>query len=238
VPSVGAAISEPVVVPQSDGTVVPKNETVVPTVVPQNTKSNVTITSIIVVLVIFIGAGIVGILLLRNSKASVAIPEQTTQIAINDLVNTTIPATTTTKAGGWVSTTTTTRVDGIENSYTVNGLKINIPDGYTPSYTNEVLTVVAPNGKDYYLINVITGVFEAIDQNKYQSELIKAGYEIGTFEPGTYTGRNGIKMDIKYTNRDYRCYIVKANGNKVAFFVFDPHVSSEYVDNIINYSLM
>ena len=233
----GNAIT-PTVVPQSDNTVVPTNGTVVPTVVPQNNKSNVTITSIIVVLVIFIGAGIVGIMLLRNSKASVALPDQTTQIALADTTTTVAATEKTTKNASWATTTTVQRMDVIDNSYSLNGLKINIPTGYTPSYTNDVLTLIDPNGKDYYAVNVISSVYEAIDKDKYKNDLIKNGYDIHTFEPGTYTGRSGIYMTLKYSGYEYQCYVIKANSSKVAFFLFDRKASSEYIDTMINYSLM
>ena len=232
----GNAIT-PTVVPQSDGIVVPTNGTVVPTVVPQNSKANVTITSIIVVLVIFIGAGIVGIMLLRNSKASVALPDQTTQIALADITTVAQPEEKTTKAATWATTTTAARVE-TGNSYALNGLKINIPDGYTPSYTNDVLTLIAPNGKDYYAVNVISSVYEAIDKDKYKADLISHGYDIHTYEAGTYTGRNGIYMTLKYSGYEYKCYVLKANSSKVAFFLFDRSASDQYIDQMINYSLM
>ena len=226
------------VVPQTQPTVVPTNGTVVPTVVPQNSKSNVTITSIIVVLVIFIGAGIVGIMLLRNSKASVALPDKTTQIAMADITTEAIKAETSTKVASWATTTTAARVETGGNSYSMNGLKINIPDGYTPSYTNDVLTLIAANGKDYYAVNVISSVYEAIDKDKYKSDLIKNGYDIHTYEPGTYIGRSGIYMTLTVNGYNYQCYVLKANSTKVAFFLYDKSASEAYINQMINYSLM
>ncbi len=226
----------PTVVPQSDNTVVPTNGTVVPTVVPQNNKSNVTITSIIIVLTIFIGAGILGILLLKNSKSNLTANNSTTQIAMDNITSA-ITKETSTKKTGWV--TTSQRVDVIDpsTSYSVNGVNINIPEGYNPSYTNDVLTVIANNGSNYYMVHVIDGIFENVNLNTFKSNLEKNGYVINEFSPGTYMDRQGIKIDLMYSGYNYICYVLKANDSKIALFLFDKSATYEYANEMVTYSL-
>ena len=231
----GSAINT-TVVPQTNPTVVPTNETVVPTVVPQNTKSSVTITSIIVVLVVFIGAGIVGILLLRNSKANVNPQPASSQVALADITSA-ITEQKTKKTNTWASTTTAQRVDKIENSLSVNGLTIHVPEGYNPSYTNDVLTLIDSTGTKYFLINVIAAPYEAVDTNKFKNDLIANGYDVHTFEVGTYANRNGIYMTLTYMGFRYKCYVIKANSSRVAFYLFDESSNEDYIYSMIDYSL-
>ena len=226
------------VVPQTDNTVVPTNGTVVPTVVPQNNKSNVTITSIIIVLVLFIGAGIVGILLLKNTKASTPVNNDNTQIAMDNITSAVTSSSTTKKSNSWA--TSSQRVDTIDNvvSYTVNGLKIYIPEGYTPSYTNNILTVVNNNGINYYMINVVTAPYDSVDQETFKNNLLSSGYTIKSFTPGTYMDRSGIKIDVSIQGYDYTCYVLKVNASKVALFLFDKGTTEEQATVLVNYSLM
>ena len=91
-------------------------------------------------------------------------------------------------------------------------------------------------GKNFYFINVVSAVFETIDPDKYQAELVNQGYTINNFEKGTFIDRPGLYMTVKSGQYEYNCYLLKATGTKVTVFLFQKNASQEFINEIVNYS--
>lgn len=225
---------------QINNTVVPQTvnqPTVVPTVVPQK-NNNATVLTIVLVLVIFIGAGVAGVTLLKQTKANNSLDNRTQNIALNEettkLVN---KANETTKKTGW-KTTTTQKMDIIENVkyYEVNGVNIIIPDGYTPSYTNNILTVYYNDNK-YYMVNVVDVLVKTIDVEIYQQNLINQGYEGKNFNLTTIGEYDVLKFDMDNNIGHIDAFLVQAKYNKTAIFMFVDEKDSDRMNNIIIDSL-
>lgn len=233
----GNAINQPTVVPQVNNTVVPQvDNTVVPTVVPQK-NNTAPLIAIILVLIVFIGAGCAGVILLKQTKSTVGGNVTTQNIVYNDPATKAI--TTTSKQAGWNTTTQQTRIDVIdENSYyKVNGLNITVPAGYTSTYSNDVLTVVDPNKSKFYMINVVDRRLETLDLNEYRNYLAQNGYSVDEFVKTKIGSYDVIAFNMPTENGVYNSFLVRANSTKTAIFMFVNESDADYIYRIIDTSL-
>jgi hypothetical protein len=220
---------------QITNTVVPQTvgqPTVVPTVVPKK-SNNATILTIVIVLVIFIGAGVAGVTLLKQTKANsqlldgktqnVAIDEDVTKNKTNEKTNKT----------GW-KTTTTQRLDMVDNiqTYNLNGVILTVPDGYTSSIKNNILTVSYTNSK-YYMVNVIDTVVKLINVEQYQKNLINEGYPGENFEFTTIGDLDTLKFEMNNEHGHIYTFLVQAEYNKTAIFMFFNENDVDFMKNTI-----
>jgi hypothetical protein len=227
---------------QINNTVVPQTvnqPTVVPqttsTVVPQSNNNNNTIIAIIVVLVIFIGAGVAGVTLLKQTKSSTFNNNDTQNIVLND-TTTTLARTTKSNDGNWK---TTQRVDKIDQSSSlmVNGYNVVIPDGYIPSYQDNILTVFDSSKTRYYIINVIDTIVSRIDVEQYKSSLMQQGYPAKNFNRTTIENCDTLQFDMDNNLGHIDAYLVQVAPTKVALFMFLNENDMSYQNNIMKISM-
>ena len=226
---------------QINPTVVPQNvnqPTVVPTVVPQNTvvpkNNNNTILAIIIVMVIFIGAGVAGVTILKQTKSNTNNISKNQNVALAETTTKTVK---TTKQATW-NYTTTQRVDTVDNNfYKLNGVDIIIPEGYTPSYTNGMLTIFDSTATKYYLVNVVDSIIKKVKLEDYNSNLVSQGYTPNNLRYSTVVGCDAIEFDMDSKVGHIDTYLVQTTPFKVTLFMFVNETDNAYKENIIKISL-
>lgn len=230
----GNAIVKPTVIPQVNNTVVPQvDNTVVPTVVPKK-NNNTPIVAIILVLIVFIGAGSAGVILLKQTKSNITKSEVNQNIVYNE-------KTTTSKTQGGFKNTTTkqSRLDVVDenNYYKVKGLTIVVPAGFTHTYSDNILTVVNPNTSKSYMISVVDRSLDLLDLNEYKKGLAQKGYNVDVFTKTKIGEFDAIAFNITSSVGTFSSYLVKAEYNKIAVFMFLNEDNTDYISNIILTSL-
>ena len=228
----GNQINQTVVPLNAQPTVVPQN--LQPTVVPKN--NNGAILAIVFVLIVFIGAGVAGVTILKQTKANTpVVVDQTQNIALNE----TTKAVKTTKTAVWNYTTTTNRVNTLDENdyYKLNGVDIVIPNGYTPSYSNGMLTIFDTTSSKYYLVNVVDSIVKNVDLDVYRNNLLTEGYAVNNLVKTTVIDCDAIQFDMDTNIGHIDTYLIQTTPIKTTLFMFVNENDMNYKSNIMKISI-
>lgn len=202
-----------------ENTIISSEEPTVEPILNEKPKKNNTAFIIILILLIIIIGGLVVFILTNNRNRE-----------LNNQTTTTTSTTTT--------TTTTTQVANIYRTTEINGLTINIPDGYEVQNDSEVSLINSTAKIAVYGFNTLSGSVDEIinDFENIKNNLISKGYVDPAFDKKIIkSGLDCVVVTYTYNNVNFGELYIKLAENVVLtlyIYNYDPASFEKYDSDI------